>query len=256
MIKEDNDKSKDKILSDSNSEDKASSGRKPAINENDQDNSLEDNAPTATRKSLQLPRRFFHCGMGIALGIVYQFLLTHSRAIYILGFGACVVYILEQIRINYPELSGKVKIINKYLFRAEEQLKESAGVPYVMGILLTLISFPKVVALVAIYTLAVADPMSAIIGIKYGKTMVVANKSLEGSLAFFISSFLITFLVFFWWTSYVTTMLGPIFLLSFLVALIGSLFEMIPLRIDDNLTIPLFTAGMTLLLCSMLSIPV
>ncbi|CAN0271062.1 unnamed protein product, partial [Chrysoparadoxa australica] len=82
-------------------------------------------APTATRKSLQLPRRLFHCSMGIGVGLVYQFLLTHSRAIYILGFCACVVYILEQIRINYPELAGNIKIINKYLFRAEEQLKES-----------------------------------------------------------------------------------------------------------------------------------
>lgn len=215
-----------------------------------------DAAPTATRKSLQIPRRMFHASMGLGVGLVYQFLLTHSRAIYILGFCACVVYILEQIRINYPELSGNIKIINKYLFRAEEQLKESAGVPYVMGILLTLISFPKVVALVAIYTLAVADPMSAIIGIKYGKTKIVPHKSLEGSLAFFVSSFLITFLVFFWWTSYLQIMLGSVILLSFLVAFIGSLFEMIPLRLDDNLTIPLFTAGMTLLLCSMLGVPV
>ena len=213
-------------------------------------------APTATRKSLQIPRRMFHASMGLGVGLVYQFLLTHSRAIYILGFCACVVYILEQIRINYPELAGNIKIINKYLFRAEEQLKESAGVPYVMGVLLTLISFPKVVALVAIYTLAVADPMSAIIGIKYGKTKVVPHKSLEGSLAFFVSSFVITFLVFFWWTSYLQIMLGSILLLSFLVAFIGSLFEMIPLRLDDNLTIPLFTAGMTLILCSMLGIPV
>lgn len=215
-----------------------------------------DVAPTATRKSLQLPRRLFHCSMGIGVGLVYQFLLTHSRAIYILGFCACVVYILEQIRINYPELAGNIKIINKYLFRAEEQLKESAGVPYVMGLLLTLISFPKVVALVAIYTLAVADPLSAIIGIKYGKNKIVENKSLEGSLAFFFSTFFISFFVFYWWTSYVGEMLGTTILLSFLVAFFGSLFEMIPLRLDDNLTIPLFTAGMTLLLCSMLSVPV
>lgn len=212
-------------------------------------------APTATRKSLQLPRRMFHCAMGLGVGLVYQFFLTHSRAIYILGFCAGTIYVLEQIRINYPELSSKVKIINKYLFRAEESLKESAGVPYVMGLLLTLISFPKVVALVAIYTLAVADPLSAIIGIKYGKTKVVSHKSVEGSLAFFFSSLIITFLVFFWWSSYLKIMLGPVILLSFLTALSTSLFEMIPLRLDDNLTIPLFTAGMTLLLSTLLSIP-
>lgn len=230
--------------------------KKKLIESSEDQLSNEENAPTATRKSLQLPRRLFHCSMGLGVGLIYQFLLTHSRAIYILGFCACVVYILEQIRINYPELAGNIKIINKYLFRAEEQLKESAGVPYVMGVLLTLISFPKVVALVAIYTLAVADPLSAIFGIRYGKTKIVPHKSLEGSLAFFISSFLITFLVFFWWTSFLKIMVGTILLLSFLVAITTSIFEMVPLRIDDNLTIPLFTAGMTLLLCSMLSVPV
>ncbi len=214
-----------------------------------------DTAPTATRKSLQIPRRLFHCSMGLSVGLVYQFLLTHSRAIYILGFCACIVYILEQVRVNYPELSSKIKLINKYIFRAEEQLKESAGVPYVMGLLLTLISFPKVVALVAIYTLAVADPLSAIIGIRFGKKKISENKSFEGSGAFFLSSFIITFLVFFWWSSYLEIMLGPLLLLSFLVAICTTLFELIPLRIDDNLTIPLFTAGTTLLLCGLLGVP-
>ena len=193
--------------------------------------------------------------MGLSVGLVYQFLLTHSRAIYILGFCACIVYILEQVRVNYPELSSKIKLINKYIFRAEEQLKESAGVPYVMGLLLTLISFPKVVALVAIYTLAVADPLSAIIGIRFGKKKISENKSFEGSGAFFLSSFIITFLVFFWWSSYLEIMLGPLLLLSFLVAICTTLFELIPLRIDDNLTIPLFTAGTTLLLCGPLGVP-
>lgn len=214
------------------------------------------NAPTATRESLQLTRRFFHCTMGISVGLIYQFLLTHSRAIYILGFCACLVYILEQIRINYPELAGNIKIINKYLFRAEEQLRESAGVPFVMGLLLTLISFPKVVALVAIYTLAISDPLSAIVGIRYGKTKLLANKSLEGSLAFFVSSFCISFLVFFWWTSFLKIMISSVLFLSFLVALFCTLFEILPLRLDDNLTIPLFTATITLLFCSLLSIPV
>ncbi|MDC1174805.1 SEC59/DGK1/VTE5 family protein [Bacteriovoracaceae bacterium] len=219
------------------------------------ENSKPDGAPSATRKDLQIPRRLFHMSMGITVGLVYQFLLTHSRAIYILGFFACVVYVLEQIRINYPELSSNISIINKYLFRAEEQLKESAGVPYVMGLLLTLITFPKVVALIAIYTLAVADPLSAIFGIRFGKTRIVKNKSLEGSLAFFTSTFIISFSVLAWWTSLESGMVGSVVLTSFLTSFIVSSFEMIPLRIDDNLTIPLFTASILWPLCILLGIP-
>lgn len=216
---------------------------------------IEKAAPKASRKDLQIPRRFFHMSMGVTVGLIYQFLLTHSRAIYILGFCACVVYVIEQIRVNYPELSTKIKIINKYLFRAEEQLKESAGVPYVMGLLLTLISFPKVVALIAIYTLAIADPLSAIIGIKYGKTKIVKNKSLEGSAAFLTANFLITTLVMTWWLGMSRQTVGDIFLASFILSFIISCFEMIPLRIDDNLTIPLVTSIILWPLCILLGIP-
>lgn len=221
----------------------------------EQSEQVQDAAPTATRKSLQIPRRLFHCSMGIGVGLVYQFLLTHSRAIYILGFCACIVYILEQVRINYPSLGTKIKFINKYIFRAEEQLKESAGVPYVMGLLLTLISFPKVVALIAIYTLAVADPLSAILGIKYGKTKITQHKSLQGSMAFFFSCFIVSLLVLSWSTNFLGMMIGQSILASFLIALTASLFEIIPLKLDDNLTIPLFTACISLLYCSLLALP-
>lgn len=55
--------------------------------------------------------------------------------------------------------------INSLLFRAEEQFKESAMTPYAIAILLTLLTFPKTLALIGIYTLAIADPLSAVVGI-------------------------------------------------------------------------------------------
>ena len=42
-------------------------------------------------------------------------------------------------------------------FRAEEQFRESAMTPYVIAILLTILTFPKTIALIAICTLAIAD---------------------------------------------------------------------------------------------------
>ncbi|OUR97124.1 hypothetical protein A9Q84_12405 [Halobacteriovorax marinus] len=193
---------------------------------------------TSTRNDLQFPRRFFHMSMGIFIGIIYYSFLSHQLAVSILGTAACLVYIFEQVRINYPEHAASFQIVTKYLLRAEEQLKESAGMPFVMGLLLTLLSFPKVVAVSAIFTLAIADPMSAIIGIRFGKNKIVKGKSLEGSAAFFICTFLIIILVFGF--MYQNDM-SLVVLLAVLVALIMSAFEMIPVRIDDNLTIPIMT---------------
>ena len=211
-----------------------------------------DSTIVATRKDLQLPRRFFHMGSGVTVAFIYNFLLTHQQAVSILGTIACVLYIMEQVRINYPEFSGHFEKFSKYLLRAEEQLKESAGIPFVMGLLLTILSFPKPIAVVAILTLAIADPLSALIGIKYGRLRVVAHKSIEGSLAFFAGCFTSTALVF---LGYAPTS-GTAFGLAFFVAFTVGVFEMVPIRLDDNLTIPLFTAAVTWLYCLVLEIPV
>lgn len=204
----------------------------------EEDKTSEQEKPTSTRHDLQFPRRFFHMGMGTCAAILYYMFLSHQAAVTILGTAACIVYIVEQLRLNYPEHAATFKVLTKYLLRAEEQLKESAGMPFVMGLLLTLLSFPKVVALTAIFTLGIADPMSAIIGIRFGKNKIVQGKSLEGSAAFFICTFLITIGVF--GLLYENDM-SLVVLLAVIVSLIMTAFEMIPIRLDDNLTIPIMT---------------
>lgn len=195
-------------------------------------------APNSTRKDLQIPRRLFHFTSGITAGLIYQLFLTHQQAVYILGIMACLIYVIEQLRINYPN-AAHLKQLNKYFLRAEEQLKESAAIPYLMALLLTIISFPKSIALIAIYTLASADPLSAIIGIRFGKHKIVKEKTLEGSSAFFAASLIVCLIVLlpipgntFW------PVLGVSLFASFMI----TCFEMVPIKLDDNLTIPLMTA--------------
>lgn len=197
----------------------------------------------AKRTDYQIPRRLFHFGSGVVVAFLYQTLFTHSQAVYVMGFLACVVYIFEQVRVNYPEIASQFNHFSKYVLRAEEQLKESAQVPYLMGILLTILSFPKPVAISGILTLAIADPLSALIGIRFGKNRIVAHKSLEGSAAFFAATLLSVVVAF----STFHSQQADIHLvgLSLFVAFLASLFEMIPIKIDDNLTIPIFTALVT-----------
>jgi dolichol kinase len=218
----------------------------------EEDSSVKTEKPTSTRHDLQFPRRFFHMGMGVFAGTVYYLFLPHQAAVTILGTAACVVYIVEQLRLNYPEHAATFKVLTKYLLRAEEQLKESAGMPFVMGLLLTLLSFPKVVALTAIFTLGVADPMSAIIGIRFGKNKIVKGKSLEGSAAFFISTFLITIGVF--GVLYQNDM-SLVVLLAVIVSLLMTAFELLPIKLDDNLTIPIMMGLTTWFCAGFLGIP-
>ncbi len=205
----------------------------------------------STRQNLQYARRLFHMGNGVAIATLYWISFSHSQMVHALGTFACLLYVFEQIRINYPEAQNKFLPMTKFIIRAEEQLKESAMVPYAFAVLLTIITFPKPIALIAIYTLAIADPLSAIIGIRFGKRRIVPHKSLEGSAAFFISTLAVSLFVL---GIYAGGFTGVVILVSILVAFCTSAFEMLPLKIDDNLTIPLFTAFMLWIFCETMGI--
>lgn len=192
------------------------------------------------RKDLHIARRLFHLTMGVSCGLIYIYLLSHQQAVHILGISTCILYLLEQVRINYPEFKSIFTTASSYLLRAEEQLKESASIPFLMGILLTVLSFPKEIAIIAIFTLAISDPLSAVIGIKYGKTKIKEHRSLEGCSAFFFSSFVIQI---FGLYNFLEADLLRIVFISFISSLIVTLFDLLALKIDDNLTIPLVSAS-------------
>ena len=115
-------------------------------------------------------------------------------------------------------------------------------IPYAIAILLTIITFPKPFALIAIYTLAIADPLSALIGIRFGKNKIYGNKSLEGSIAFFITTLIVAFVVLNK-TIIEEGYLLAIFACSTLTAIFSALIEVLPIKLDDNFIIPL-TVGM------------
>lgn len=208
-------------------------------------------APSATRKDLQLGRRLVHCANGCAIATAYALIFTHQQIVHTFGSIACLVYILDRVRIHYPELLVRAPWINALLFRAEEQFKESAMTPYAIAILLTLLTFPKTLALIAIYTLAIADPLSALVGITWGRHHIVPAKSVEGSAAFFAATAIITAVVLRF-----TTVVAPgsIAVAALGIGLAGALCEMLPIRLDDNLTIPLFIGFTGWAVCALVGI--
>lgn len=192
--------------------------------------------PVHDRTDLQLPRRLTHLGMGLFTTFIYGRFFAHQEAVYIIGSVSSIIYIIEQIRVHYPELTEKNKFLNHSLLRKGEQFKESAALPYIMGLLLTIISFPKAVAMASILTLALADPLSAIVGIKWGSRRFQNGKSFEGSAAFFSCCFFAVAIIF------DQGPFGARMALSFWMGILMTLFDQVPLKLDDNLTIPIICA--------------
>ena len=211
-----------------------------------------DRAPSATRHDLQLSRRFFHLANGVSTATAYALLFTHEQVIHIFGTIACIVYVLDRVRIAYPEVvARRTPWVNRLLVRAEEQVRESAMIPYAIAVLLTILTVPKPAALVAIYTLAVADPLAAVVGIRWGRRRIARDRSLEGSGAFFGATLVIATLVLGWATTGSALAIAGA---SITIALAAAACEVLPLRIDDNLTIPLFVGFVTWIVAALVGI--
>ncbi len=210
-------------------------------------------APSAVRHDLQLGRRLFHLANGVVTATGYALLFTHEQVVHIFGTIACLVYIIDRIRIAYPEaVARRAPWVNRTLVRAEEQVREAAMTPYAIAVLLTILTVPKLAALIAIYTLAIADPFAAVVGIRFGRRGIVHNRTLEGSLAFFVASVTITAFVLHWGTGAPASSVAAV---SAALGLAAAGCELLPLRIDDNLTIPIFVGFAAWAIAALFGVP-
>ena len=102
--------------------------------------------------------------------------------------------------------------------------------------------FHKPVALLAVLFLIFADPISSIVGLRYGKRKLLPNKSLEGCLAGFITCAGLTYM----FTALSVMPFIPMWKLmtfSFAGGLIGMLSEMASVyNMDDNFTVPVLSS--------------
>jgi diacylglycerol kinase (CTP) len=212
-----------------------------------------DRAPTATRRDLQLGRRLFHLVNGVAVATAYALFFSHQQIVRIFATIACVVYIVDRVRIAYPEtVARRAPWVNRSFVRAEEQVREAAMTPFAIAVLLTILAVPKLAAMVAIYTLAIADPLAAVVGIRFGRRRIADHRTLEGSLAFFVAAAAIAALVLRWGTGTSDlTIAGA----SVAIGIAAAACELLPLRIDDNLTIPIFVGFATWLITALFGMP-
>ncbi|WP_076792001.1 diacylglycerol/polyprenol kinase family protein [Chlorobium sp. KB01] len=116
-----------------------------------------------------------------------------------------------------------------------------------LSALLLVLFFPKIIAIAAFSMVAVSDTLAAIIGKAFGKHR-FGQKSIEGSMAFFLSALLIMKFI---------PEINPG--IGFAMALVATVTESFVLRIgsfriDDNLSIPLVSATFGTL-CYMLFLP-
>jgi dolichol kinase len=183
----------------------------------------------------EVVRKLIHlCSLSIP--IIYYF-IPKLTAVSILGILTILAIIIDVSRHLSPSF-GKIFYMGfGFLLRKHEvdrKKKNLNGATYVfISALLGVIIFPKVLFLTAFPVLIISDSTAALICRKYGKHKLLA-KSLEGTLAFFISASIVVL--------FTPKLNGSIleYFIGFLAVAFGAIVENISFGFaDDNLTIPI-----------------
>jgi dolichol kinase len=186
-------------------------------------------------------RRLFHL-CSISLLIVIVLLIPKDIALILLGGIAAVLVSLEFLRLIISQrLNLWVTSLVSVLMREREMSQPWTSTYVVIAVLLVLGLFEKEVAALSMCFLAVGDPAASMIGERFGRHR-LWGKSLEGAAACFISCLIVGLLL----TAMVFTISIPVVVAgSFCAALV----EFLPLRLNDNFTVPVVASiVMTILL--------
>lgn len=181
------------------------------------------------RHELKPLRRVFHAGAGLLLAWGPSALeVDHALLLWILGSLFVVLIVFDLVRLRTDWLNTLFLRTLPSLASSREAVGVASSTWYVLGVFLTYLLFPATAAVPAILVLALADPAASVVGRTWGRTR-VGKGTVEGTLAFFLVA--------------AALLWGYYGAMGLAVALVVSLAEPLPLRLDDNLLVPLLTAA-------------
>ena len=124
-------------------------------------------------------RKLFHL-TGSIIPIIY--FLTDKQTALIVTAGLFVVdIVLETLRIK--GIMNVAFIENS--MKKEESSRLSGSFFYILSGLITIIFFAKNIAVSSLFILSIADPLSSLLGSRFGRVRFL-GKSLEGTMTFFV----------------------------------------------------------------------
>jgi len=183
----------------------------------------------------ELIRKLIHlCSLSIP--IIYYFIPRYD-ALLILGILSFLALIIDLGRYRSPQFAEYFYKIFGFLLRKHERdnvKKNLNGATYVLiSAFLGVLIFPKIIFINAFAILIISDTSAALIGRRYG-TKSFLRKSLQGTLAFFISAIVVII--------FAPKLNNNVieYFIGFFAAFVGAIVENISNDlVDDNLSIPL-----------------
>ena len=182
-----------------------------------------------TKLKKEILRKLFHLyQLPVILGyILLKYYFSEGIAIFALAVILMAILELESLRLEW-----KVKVPDPMgLLRRHEKSRVTGSLYMIISTIIVFTVFDFKIALVALLLTVFGDLASAIIGIRFGKHRLKNGKSWEGLLGGFIINLLVAFIF---------LMDYPV--IAVVMAAVASFTEITTYKLDDNLTVPLFSA--------------
>lgn len=165
---------------------------------------------------------------GFFIPLLY-IVLDKSTMMFIAGAFAGIAVIVEFLKWVSESFRELFFRFFEFILRRHERKGAITGATYyIISTFLCIVLFDKHIAIVSIFFIVLGDTAAALVGKAWGRIKLIGSKSLEGSMACFIVCAAISL----FWIDPVVGLTG---------AFVATLAELLPLRLDDNLTVPLIS---------------
>lgn len=171
-------------------------------------------------------RKLIHL-MAFPVLVIYTLLAGYYGAkVGILALTAMLLILLE---IEYIRLEYKLSLpLVVDILRRHEKDHVASNIFFVASTIICFAAFEYQVAMVAMLFAVFGDLMSALVGMRFGRTKVYKKKTLEGFLGGLLTNLLVGWLV-----------MPANWMIGVPMALTASLVELWTGKLDDNLTVPI-----------------
>jgi dolichol kinase len=185
-------------------------------------------------------RAVFHVTNALLTVACAELLLqTYGQRVAIAGIAVAAAWSMEGSRRIWPGVNRLLMALFKPTAHPHERNRVNSATWYATAVLLMALHGSLEVGAAALVILGMADPMAALVGRRFGRHKLVNGRTLEGSLAFFVTGGI--------GASAALAILHPELGLAGLgiawaAALTGAIAEALSRYVDDNLSVPLGAA--------------
>jgi dolichol kinase len=197
-------------------------------------------APARPVRATNYARSVFHVGSALFALVMLRIVPGRSWLIALSAAIAVSGWTMELARRQSPAVNARLMAFFAPVAHPHERHGVNSATYYVTALFLLALFAPLRATEVGVAVLGLADPAAGLIGRRFGRTRLRANRSLEGTLGFAVVGVLTAGA----WLGLVHGVALPgLAILAAVAGVSGALVELASTRLDDNFTIPVAVAA-------------